>query len=162
MKDQFFQNETHRFTLCDDMIHKSRILTIITARKRSLGQGNKFTSVCLSTGGGGVPDQVHPPEEQTPPPGADTPWEQTPPQHRHPPGPGTPPRADTPNQVHPPPPGADTPPGPGTPPPPGADTHPPPRADTHTPQADTPPLQSMLGDTVNARAVRILLECNLV
>ena len=25
-----------------------------------------------------------------------------------------------------------------------------------------PPVQSMLGDTVNARAVRILLECNLV
>ena len=25
-----------------------------------------------------------------------------------------------------------------------------------------PPMQSMLGDTVNARAVRILLECNLV
>ena len=26
----------------------------ITARKRSLGQGNMFTDVCLSTGGGGV------------------------------------------------------------------------------------------------------------
>ena len=37
----------------------------------------------------------------------------------------------------------------------------PPRADT-TPGADPPPAQSMLGDTVNARAVRILLECNLV
>ena len=33
-----------------------------------------------------------------------------------------------------------------------------------SPWADSrqPPLQSMLGDTVNARAVRILLECNLV
>ena len=30
------------------------------------------------------------------------------------------------------------------------------------PGADTPPAQSMLGDTVNARAVRILLECKLV
>ena len=66
MKDQFFQNETYRFTLCDDMIHKSRILTIITARKRSLGQGNKFTGVCLSTGGG-VPDQVHPQRSRHPP-----------------------------------------------------------------------------------------------
>ena len=26
---------------------------LITARKRSLGQGNMFTGVCLSTGGGG-------------------------------------------------------------------------------------------------------------
>ena len=30
------------------------------------------------------------------------------------------------------------------------------------PGAHTPPAQSMLGDTVNARAVRILLECYLV
>ena len=35
-------------------------------------------------------------------------------------------------------------------------------ADTPTPGADTPLPQSMLGDTVNARAVLILLECNLV
>ena len=26
-------------------------LTLVTARKRSLGQGNNFTGVCLSTGG---------------------------------------------------------------------------------------------------------------
>ena len=45
----------------------------------------------------------------------------------------------------------------------------PPRADTHPPRPGTPPRtrytppeQSMLGDTVNVRAVRILLECNLV
>ena len=42
------------------------------------------------------------------------------------------------------------------------DQVPPPRSrppgSRHTP----PPAQSMLGDTVNARAVRILLECNLV
>ena len=31
-----------------------------------------------------------------------------------------------------------------------------------TPQGGTPPPQSMLGDTVNAWEVRILLECNLV
>ena len=31
-----------------------------------------------------------------------------------------------------------------------------------TPRRRHPPSQSMLGDTVNARAVRILLECNLV
>ena len=30
------------------------------------------------------------------------------------------------------------------------------------PRSRHPPVQSMLGDTVNARAVRILLECNLV
>ena len=47
--------------------------------------------------------------------------------------------------------------------PPGAD---PPGADT--PQEQTPsgadplPPQSMLGDTINTRVVRILLECNLV
>ena len=64
-----------------------------------------------------------------------------------------------------------TPPGPSTP----QTRHPtdqeppwgqaPPQTRHHTdqapPQAD-PPAQSMLGDTVNARAVRILLECNLV
>ena len=32
----------------------------------------------------------------------------------------------------------------------------------HSPGADPPPEQSMLGDTVNARAICILLECNLV
>ena len=54
-------------------------------------------------------------------------------------------------------------------PPPGADTPPQsrqPPEQTHTPRAhplgaDTPQ-QIMLGDTVNAWAVRILLECNLV
>ena len=60
---------------------------------------------------------------------------QPPPDQAHPP----------PDQVHHHPPGPSTPPGPGTPPRPG-----------------TPPAQSMLGDTVNARAVRILLKCNLV
>ena len=94
---------------------------------------------------GGVPDQVHP-KYQVHPPGADTPESRHPQDQVHPPGPGTPPRTrytpqgpgTPPDQVHPP--GADIPPGPGTP----------------------PPAKSMLGDTVNARAVRILLECNLV
>ena len=76
-----------------------------------LGQGNIFTSVCLSTGGRGVclsacwdipppPEQTHPgaePPEQTPP------WSRHPPQSRHPSG------ADTPPEQTPPPPGADTP-----------------------------------------------------
>ena len=31
---------------------------IFTARKRSLGQGNMFTGVCLSTGGGGLVEGV--------------------------------------------------------------------------------------------------------
>ena len=140
----------------------------ITARKRSLGQGNMFTGVCLSTGG--VPDQVHPgtrytprsrhPQEQTPP------LEQTPPSSKHLPGSKHPPRADTPQQQTPSL-GADT---------PQADTHQeqtspweqtPPGADTthgsrHPQSRHPPPAKSMLGDTVNARAVRILLECNLV
>ena len=34
--------------------------------------------------------------------------------------------------------------------------------DQAPPREQTPLAQSMLGDTVNARAVRILLECNLV
>ena len=50
------------------------------------------------------------------------------------------------------------------PPPPGADTRsrPPPRADPLPPEADPLLAQSMLRDTVNALAVSILLECNLV
>ena len=69
---------------------------LVTARKRSLGQGNIFTPVCHSVHRGGLPQCML--------------------GYHHPPGPG----------------------------------------------AHTPPEQSMLGDTVNARAVRILLECYLV
>ena len=73
--------------------------TVITARKRSLGQGNKFTGVCLSTGG--VPDQVT--SGQTPP-RADTPLGlSTPPRTKYTPGTkytpqglSTPPRTNTP------------------------------------------------------------------
>ena len=102
-------------------------------------------------------DQVHPPGPGTPPDQVH-PLDQVPPL-----GPGTP----TPDQVHPPAPGTpqtrytpqdQVPPRPGTPPlhqvPPGPGT--PPRDQVH------PPVQSMLGDTVNARSVRILLECNLL
>ena len=46
--------------------------------------------------------------------------------------------------------------GPGTPPDQDPPRSRPPRPGT------PPPVQSMLGHTVNARAVRILLECNLV
>ena len=93
-------------------------LHFITARKRSLGQGNIFTPVCHSVHGGSA--SVHawmPPPRTRHPPIADTPWEQIPPS-RHPPLPPL--------------------------------------------GADTPPKESMLGDMVNERAVRILLECNLV
>ena len=134
--------------------------SLFTARKRSLGQGNIFRSVCqefCSQGGvpGRVPpgtrytpwDQVHPPRTRY------TPQDQVHPQDQaHPLGPGTPPRTryppaslgpgTTPDQVHPRP---CTPPRPGTPPGPG-----------------TPPEQCMLGDTGNKRAVHILLECILV
>ena len=112
--------------------------------------------VILFTGGGEVPDQVHPRDQVHPP-------EQTPPGSRPlrdqvhplgadtPPGPGTPPEQAPPlqDQVHPPRPG--TPSAPGTPP-----------EQTPPPTRYTPPQQSMLGDMVNVRAVRILLECNLV
>ena len=76
----------------------------ITARKRSLGQGNIFSSVCQE---GGVCLSVC--WDTTPPPPADRR-----PRSRHPPG------------------------------------------------ADTLPAQWRLGDTINKRAVCILLECNLV
>ena len=77
-----------------------------------------------------------PPQEQTPPMGADTP-EQTSPQTRHPP-------EQTPSQSrHP-------------------KTRYPPQSRPHRTKHPPPPAQRMLGDTVNAQAVRILLECNLV
>ena len=69
-----------------------------------LGQGNIFTSVCLSTEGGGVSASVHAgmpprPGPGTPlgaePPGADTPQTRHPPEQT-PPGPGTPRRSRSP------------------------------------------------------------------
>ena len=135
-------------------------------------------------GGGGVPDQV-PPQDQA---GTPYPWDQagtpppepgryTPPDQAGtpPPGPGryTPPdQAGTPpgtRQVHPP--GtrqvhhpldqAGTPPGPGRNTPPGTRQVHPPRPGRYPPrtrQVHPPPPR----DTVNTRAVHILLECNLV
>ena len=140
-----------------------------------LGQGYVFTTVCDSVHGGGyltwsggcawsggVYLVRYPPQNQV------HPLDQV-----HSPGPGTPPR----DQVHPP--GTRYPPGPGTPDqvhPPQDQVHPqgpsaPPWDQVHPlnqvhslpgPSTPIPPMQSMLGDTVNARAVRILLECNLV
>ena len=123
------------------------------------------------TPGADIPPQKQtPPQEQTPPVskhppprsrpfGADTPpLEQTPPCEQ------TPPIVDTPLEQ--------TPTGSKHPPPPQKQTlrsrHPPqeqtPPGSRHPPQSRHAPLpvQSMLWDTVNARAVRILLECNLV
>ena len=48
------------------------------------------------------------------------------------------------------------------PPPPGADTPPGTRYSPEQTPPSRPPMQCMLGDTVNKRAVCILLECNLV
>ena len=68
-----------------------------------LGQGNIFTSVCLSTGGEGCLPQCM--LEYPTPPGSRHPQEQTPPQrsrHPHPPGADTP-REQTPPLDQPPP-----------------------------------------------------------
>ena len=102
-----------------------------------LGQGYVFTGVCHSVNGGGeFLTRYTPPGPGTPP------WTRYTPQTRYtPPGPGTPPWG----QVHPP--GARYTLPPGT---------------RYTPRTRYTPPQSMLGDTVNARAVHILLECNLV
>ena len=115
----------------------SRRLQFLPAATK-LGQGNIFTGVCLSTGGGGVSASVHagiyPPEQTPPQPDTHTPRPDTPPDQTPPPRPETPtpPRAGPPDQTrHPP---EQTPPGP--------DTHP--RADTpspqtrHTPGPETP------------------------
>ena len=125
-----------------------------------LGQGYVFTGVCDSVHRGGVPDQVHPPTRSPPGPGT-LPLDQvhspdqvhprtryTPPDQVHPPGPGAPPRYTLL--------------GPGTPP----RTRYTPRDQVHPPRPGTPPATRYpppdQGHTVYARAVRILLECNLV
>ena len=113
---------------------KSKV-SIFTARKRSLRRLCFYTclSFILFTGGGEYLTRYIPPT-QTPSP-----------------QPGTPPGANPPpDQVYPP--RSRHPPGPGTPP----------LGQVHPLGPGTPPEQSMLGDTVNVRAVRILLECNLV
>ena len=133
-----------------------------------LGQGYVFTGVCHSVnrGWGCLPQCMlgYTPRADMPPLSRHAPpWADMPPRSRH-----APPRADIPpGSRHPP--GADMPPW-SRPPqqmhpwnqvhPPGLSTHPPRTKYTHGTKY-TPPA-SMLWDTVNARAVRILLECNLV
>ena len=140
-----------------------------------LGQGYVFTGVCHSVNRGEYLTRYTPRSRYTSLPGTRyTPWDQVhptrpgkppqdqvpPPDQVHPPGtrytplePGTPLGLGTPlpqtrytpqDQVH-------SPSGPGTPP-----------RTRYTPRPGKPPAQSMLGDTVNAQAIRILLECNLV
>ena len=121
-----------------------RSLQLILPLSTKLGQGYIFTGVCDSVHRGICLSAC---------------WDTTPsPGTRHPPGAGTPrdqapPGPGTPQTRHPP--------GPGTP----RTRHPPDQAPPwtrHPPLTRHPPVQSMLGDTVKARAVRILLECNLV
>ena len=126
-----------------------------------LGQGYVFTGVCHSVNRGEYLTRYTPPGPGTPPRTRYTPPDQVhPPRTRYTPLGQVPPRTRY------------TPPGPGTPPqtrytPLTRCTHPPDQV--HPPQARyppgtryTPPVQSMLGDTVNTWVVRILLECNLV
>ena len=79
-----------------DMVNKSAVCillecTLVTARKRSLGQGNIFAPVCHSVHGGVCLSACW---DTTPPPGADTPGP-APPKTRHPPDQAPP------NAVHP-------------------------------------------------------------
>ena len=123
--------------------------TFLLPPATKFGQGYVFTGVCDSVHSGGSAS-VH--TGMPHPLGADTPWSRDPPEQ-------TPPGADTPWSRHPP---EQTPPWEQTSlgvDPQGVDTPPQSR---HTPQSRPPREQSMLRDTVNARAVRILLECNLV
>ena len=95
---------------------------------------------------GYIPGQVHPPAgtpQQVHPLLAGTPWAGTPPAGTPPSRYTSQPGRYTPRQV-----------------PPGQ-VHPPARQ-VHPPQTGTPPLHSACWDTVNKRAVRIPLECNLV
>ena len=48
----FFNNTTYAFL--GSVIIRKTLQILVTTRKRSLGQGNIFTPVILSTGGGGV------------------------------------------------------------------------------------------------------------
>ena len=129
--------------ICDsDLICPCFIFSQYLPAATKLGQGNIFTSVCLSTVGGkgclprcmlGYP----PPRSRSPPDRA----------HTHPPGSRHPPGADTPPQTrHPP---EQTPP---------RSRHP---LDQTPPNQAHPP-RSRLQHTVNERPVRILLECILV
>ena len=123
------------------------IPVLIIARKRSLGQGNIFAPVCLS-----VHDGRSAPLHAgiSPGPEAGTPQDQRQAPH---PQKQTHPRGQTPL-------GADTPPGADTPQEQTPGSRHPPRE--QTPQSRHPHSRHRYGDTGNKRAVRILLECNLV
>ena len=125
--------------------------------QRSCGQGNVFTSVCLSTGGEGClpqcmlgypPDQTPPPDQAHTPRTRHTPPTRHTPRIRHTPPDQTPPpqTRHPPRTRHTPRPTRHTPPGSGTPPP----------RTRHTPGPG-----SRLQYTVYERPVRILLECIL-
>ena len=125
----------------------------VTAHKRSLRRLCFYTCLSFILFTGGVSASVH---AGMPPPEADTPRRQTSPRSR--PLKQTPPKAYTHpwKQTHPP--EADT---PRSRPPrsrPLRSRHP----QKQTPPGSRHPTQSMLGDTVNARVVCILLECHLV
>ena len=110
---------------------------VFTARKRSLGQGNIFTPVCHSVhrGRGGCLSAWW--DNTTHPLWPCTPQDHAPPRDHAPPGPCTP------RTMHP-------------------QDHAPLEPCTTRQDHAHPREESMLGDTVNAWAVRILLECNLV
>ena len=127
------------------------VLMLHYRSQRSCGQGNVFTGVCLSTGGGVCLSAC---------------WDAIPP-ILPPPGSGRPPRTrQTPLDQ------ADTPPGPGRHPrdeadPPGPGRHPrtretPPLGPGRPPRTRQTPPGSRLQQTVYERPVRILLECILV
>ena len=67
---------------------KSLSTLVFTARKRSLGQGNIFSSVCqeFCSQGGGLPQCMlgyHPPRSRHPPPNQAPPWTKHPPAGRY-------------------------------------------------------------------------------
>ena len=139
---------------------------VVTARKRSLGQGNIFTTVCQSFCSQGEREYLgrYPPGPGTPSRTRYTSQDQV-----HPPGPGTPPRPGTPtrDQVHPPdqihPPATRyTPLGPGIPP---LGTRYTPRQTRYIPRARyTPPPASSACWEIRATSgrIHIVLECILV
>ena len=113
--------------------------SFFTTCKRSAGQGNIFSSVCqeFCTKGGLPQCMLGSPQEQAPPgsrcPLSGHPQKQMPPQEQRPPWELTPPGAEPPSPKQ-----------------------------AFPAQEQIPPAQCKLGDTVNKRAVRILLECNLI
>ena len=124
---------------------------IITARKRSLGQGNIFTPVGHSVHRGGSPIKETPLGRRHPPAGR-PPWEGgTLPAGRPPWDGGIPPGRETPGKEAPP---AGRPPRREAPPPLGR---------RHTPPAGRPPEEGIIPPRrLLLRAVRILMECILV